>query len=79
MEYGANPNLKNKKGETTFHILAMHGRTEALQLVLKYENADVCKKDNFQQTPLDYAKKYAQTNCVKLILDYCDSKETFNM
>jgi len=76
MECKANPNLKNQKGETAIHILAMHGRVEALQLLLKYNITDALVKDNCQQTPLDLAIKYGQTPCVTLLKDYNKHKNS---
>lgn len=64
---GADAKLKEyKDGQTVMHKAAIKGQSEIVNHLLAY-GADYNAKDNSGYCPLDYAKKYAHDDVVKIL------------
>ncbi len=57
---------KNFNGNTPVHLSAMNGHEEITQLLLDY-GIDYDTKNQFGETPLDYAKALGNTEIVTLL------------
>ncbi len=66
LKYGANPNLKNKDGQTVLHFCSESDDTQCITLLLKYK-VDVNIKDNNGRTPLYYALAKNNKKSVSLL------------
>lgn len=52
IEAGADPNTKDKKGNTLFHLLAMYDKEQYNQLINKFPKADLTISNNDQLSPI---------------------------
>lgn len=73
LKYGANPNQQNQEGFTLLHALLDRDsfssqKADILTLLLD-AGADVNKTDNEEQTPLFYAVRRGQEECLRILLE----------
>jgi len=54
---GANPNLGDYDGRTSYHLAAANGHTEILEYLYDHENGNINLRDNFGTTPLTDAER----------------------
>ena len=66
IEDGANPNIKDRYGETPLHISARSGHAKIIEILIA-GGADVKAKDDFGQTPLHFAKWEKRKGAIKVL------------
>ncbi|KAL3313749.1 Ankyrin repeat domain-containing protein 17 [Cichlidogyrus casuarinus] len=78
LKYGANPNLRGKKGDSTpLMDAASAGYTDIVRLLLEH-GACVMQTSNAENTALHYAATSGHLECVRLLLDYNSPLEQQN-
>ncbi|GLG94432.1 uncharacterized protein GBIM_01651, partial [Gryllus bimaculatus] len=69
LERGADPNARDKNGETPMHRAARHGRPAVLSVLLCHGGAHVNARCLSKETPLCYAIYYRHAHCVVVLLE----------
>jgi ankyrin repeat protein/superfamily II DNA or RNA helicase len=67
LDEGANPNVKDERGWTPLHYVALSG-VEKIAMLLVSRKAEVNAKDNEGKTPLHYAAENHQTSIVDVLV-----------
>ena len=66
LENGADPNMKNGKGETPLMAAAVRGNEDIVKLLLE-KGADAKARDNDGETAVDKARRKHHSEIVKLL------------
>jgi len=64
IEHGANPNMKNYKGETSLHLAAISSDLQTIKYLIQ-NRAKINEKTENGETPIFYAAGYNNLNIVK--------------
>ena len=72
LEYDANPNIVNNKGETPLHWACKVGKISTIKCLLRYE-ANLNIVDSRGKTPIDYAPEDSKADILKLLAPKIES------
>ncbi len=68
LDYGANPNVKDKKGRTPLHVAAGSRVKPEVFKILVDAGGNIKAKTNCGLTPIDVAKdRHMESNCLQLV------------
>lgn len=72
LEYGGDPNIKDKNDQTLFHVISFMTDDKFVVLMLKHKG-NINSQDKYGNTPLHLAVVIKNYEMVKLLLDHnCD-------
>jgi ankyrin repeat protein len=67
--HGANLSLKNKNGDTAFHLAAEKGHTEIIKALLRIKDIQTDMRNNAGDTPFQLALNMKRIDCLNLLRD----------
>jgi cytohesin len=70
LEYGANPNLRNKTGSTPLHDAALKGTREVIELLLAHAAEINARNREDGATPLHFAASFGRLDAVKALVEH---------
>jgi len=73
LAHGANPNLKDEKGNTPLHYCCAFGSEAMLRILLNNMELDPTIQNNDHKTALQFGRSFAKPELVKILEVYCKS------
>lgn len=77
-EFGANPHIRNSKGQNLLHLAAMGSKEFVFKQAIK-EEVEIDAQDTYKNTPMHYAARAANLEILRILLEKGARKDIANI